>query len=320
MRVPIIATLQKIPGGIMLVPLIIGSLIKTFAPGFLDLGSFTTGLFKNGATPLIALLILATGAQITLKQSAAVMIKSGVVLTAKTIIPGVLIVLLGKMFGVGGLMGISLLAWMTAFTNSNGGLWVALASEYGDEADSGAYIASAIDDGPFFPLILLGLSGLGNIPAVAIVAAIIPFVIGIIWGNIDEKFQELMKPVAGIVIPFFALALGAGIDLHSLAIGGATGIVLGILVPVVTGGLCHLGYRYVLREKSAIGFASGTVAGNAVATPAVVAAADAAFKPFVAVATAQIAAAVLVSAIVASLLTAYMSKRYRPANSEAAAD
>lgn len=319
MRVPIFATMQKIPGGIMLIPLIIGSLIKTFAPGFLDLGSFTTGLFKNGATPLIALLILATGAQITLKQSSQVLIKSGVVLTAKTIIPGLLIILLGKIWGLDGLLGISLLAWMTAFTNSNGGLWVALASEYGDEADSGAYIASAIDDGPFFPLLLLGLSGLGNIPAMAIVAAIIPFVIGIVWGNLDEKFQEIMKPVPNIVIPFFALALGAGIDLKTLATGGVTGILLGLLVPLVTGGICFLAYRYILREKSAVGWASGTVAGNAVATPAVVVAADAAFKPYQAVATAQVAAAVLVSAIAASLVTAYIAKRYRnPANNQAA--
>ncbi|WP_374713658.1 2-keto-3-deoxygluconate permease [Symbiobacterium terraclitae] len=311
MRIPIYASMQRIPGGIMLVPLILGSLLRTFAPEFLDLGSFTTGLFKNGATPLIALLILATGAQITVRQSTAVLIKSGVVLTAKTIIPGLMIVALGKVFGLDGVLGISLLAWMTAFTNSNGGLWVALASEYGDEADSGAYIASALDDGPFFPLLLLGLSGLGDIPAVAVIAAVIPFVIGIIWGNLDEKFQQVMKPVPDIVIPFFALSLGAGIDLKSLATGGLTGILLGLLVPFITGGLCYLAYRFVLREKTGVGWASGTVAGNAVATPAVVVAADAAFAPYQAVATAQVAAAVLVSAIVASLLTAYFSKRYR---------
>ncbi|HWI61993.1 MAG TPA: 2-keto-3-deoxygluconate permease [Symbiobacteriaceae bacterium] len=311
MQIPIVATLQRIPGGIMLIPLIIGSLIKTFFPGFLDLGSFTTGLFKNGATPLIALLILATGAQITLRQSPKVLLKSGLVLTTKTIIPGLLIVAVGFIFGKDGFLGLSLLALMTAFTNSNGGLWLALSSEYGDEADSGAYLASALDDGPFFPLLLMGLSGLAAIPAKAVLAALIPFLVGIAWGNVDRKFQDLMKPVPGIVIPFFALALGAGIDLRSLATGGLYGIVLGLLVVLVTGGLAHLGYRYVLREKTAIGFASGTVAGNAVATPLVVAQADPTFKPFVEVATAQVAAAVLVTAIVASFITSYLAKRYQ---------
>lgn len=311
MQIPIMATLQRIPGGIMLVPLIIGSIIKTFFPGFLDLGGFTTGLFKTGATPLIALLILATGAQITLKQSSQVLVKSSLVLITKTVLPGLLIILAGFMFGKTGFLGLSLLALMTAFTNSNGGLWLALSSEYGDEADSGAYLASALDDGPFFPLLLLGISGLAAIPFQAVIAALIPFLIGIVWGNLDSKFQEIMKPVPGIVIPFFALSLGAGIDLRSLATGGVTGIILGLLVVFVTGGLAHLGYKYVLKEKSAIGFASGTVAGNAVATPLVIAQADPSFAPFVQVATAQVAAAVLVSAVGASLITAYLAKRYR---------
>lgn len=318
MQIPITATLQRIPGGIMLIPLIIGSLIKTFFPGFLDLGSFTTGLFKTGATPLIALLILATGAQITLRQSSQVLVKSSLVLLTKTVLPGLLIIAVGFAFGKNGVLGLSLLALMTAFTNSNGGLWLALSSEYGDEADSGAYLASALDDGPFFPLLLLGISGLAAIPAKAVLAALIPFLIGIVWGNLDQKFQDLMKPVPGIVIPFFALSLGAGIDLRSLATGGLTGIVLGLLVVLITGGLAHLGYRYLLREKSAIGFASGTVAGNAVATPLVIAQADPTFQPFVQVATAQVAAAVLVSAIGASFVTAYLTKKYRAANRAAA--
>ncbi|MGE8677448.1 MAG: 2-keto-3-deoxygluconate permease, partial [Achromobacter marplatensis] len=45
----------------MLVPLILGSLIGTFAPDALAIGGFTTALFKNSAMPLIALLIYATG-------------------------------------------------------------------------------------------------------------------------------------------------------------------------------------------------------------------------------------------------------------------
>lgn len=311
MQIPIMATLQRIPGGVMLIPLILGSILKTFFPGFLDMGGFTTGLFKSSATPLIALLVLATGAQITVKQSSQVLVKSGLVLVTKTILPGLLIIAAGFAFGKTGFLGLSLLALMTAFTNSNGGLWLALSSEYGDEADSGAYLASALDDGPFFPLMLLGLSGLASIPIQAVIAALIPFLVGLVWGNIDSKFQELMKPVPGIVIPFFALSLGAGIDLRSLATGGISGVLLGLLVVCVTGGLAHLGYKYVLKEKSAIGFASGTVAGNAVATPLVIAQADPSFAPFVGVATAQVAAAVLVSAVGASFITAYLAKKYR---------
>ncbi|MEW6047205.1 MAG: 2-keto-3-deoxygluconate permease [Bacillota bacterium] len=311
-RVPIVATLQRVPGGMMLIPLLIGSIVRTFWPGFLDMGSFTTALFKNGALPLIALLILATGAQINVRQSGVVLARTGVLLLAKTIVPALLVIAYGYTFGKPGVLGLSLLAAMIAFINSNGGLWIALASQYGDEEDKGAYIASALNDGPFFTLLFLGLSGLGAIPWIYIVAAIIPFVIGFVLGNLDHRFAEMMKPTAAITIPFFAFALGAGIDMRSLALGGATGVILGVLVSVVTGMLGYVAYRYILGAPSAVGFAIGTTAGNSVATPAIVAEADPSFSAFVPVATAQVAAAVLITAILTPILTHYLQRRIQP--------
>ena len=77
------------------------------------------------------------------------------------------------------------------------------------------------------------------------------------------------------------------------------------------GGLTYLGYRFLLRRgpKSGIGFAAGTTAGNAVAVPAAVAAADPSFLPFVPAAAAQTASAVLVTAILAPIVAAWVLKR-----------
>lgn len=305
----IVERVQRVPGGMMLVPLLLGSIVKTFFPGFLDLGSFTTALFKNGATPLIALLIVATGAQVTVRQSKKVLAKAGVLLLAKTIIPGLLVIAYGHLFGKEGLLGLSLLAVLVAFINSNGGLWIALASRYGNADDQGAYIASALNDGPFFSLLFLGLSGLATIPRQYIVAAVIPFLIGFVLGNLDERFAEMMKPTSAITIPFFAFSLGAGIDLRSLVVGGATGVIIGVLVTLITGFLGFFSYRLILKEKSAVGFAIGTTAGNAVATPAIIAEADASFRPFVSVATSQVAASVLLTAILVPIFTHYLSRK-----------
>lgn len=225
-RMPIVATMQRVPGGMMLIPLLIGSLVRTFAPGFLELGSFTSALFRDSALPLIALLIFATGAQINLRQSGRVLAKTGVVVLMKTVIPGLLIIACGYAFGLEGVLGVS------------------------------------------------------------VVVAVLPFIIGFVLGNLDEKFAEMLKPASAITVPFFAFALGAGIDLRSLAVGGVTGIWLGLAVSVITGALTYLGYRWLLGERSAVGFAAGTTAGNSVATPAIVAQADAAFAPYVAVAAA----------------------------------
>lgn len=306
----IVEALQKFPGGMMIVPLLLGSLVRTFAPGFLDLGSFTTALFKNGALPLIALLIVATGAQINVRQGRGVLAKSGALLLAKVLIPGLLVILCGFAFGRNGILGISLLAALVAFTNSNGGLWLALAGQYGDDEDRGAYIVSGINDGPFFTLLFLGLSGLGAIPWVYILAAIVPLLLGIILGNLDQKFADMMKPTGTITIPFFAFALGAGIDLVSLARGGLTGIVLGLLVAGITGGLGFLAYRLFFKKNPGMGFAIGTTAGNAVATIAVVVQADPTFAVYAGAATAQVAASVLVTAFVTPFVTHFLCKKF----------
>uniref|UniRef100_UPI00374E22EC 2-keto-3-deoxygluconate permease n=1 Tax=Bordetella pertussis TaxID=520 RepID=UPI00374E22EC len=93
--------------------------------------------------------------------------------------------------------------------------------------------------------------------------------------------------------------------------GGMSGLVLGLLISPITGALVYFGYRYILRRggKSGLGFAAGTTAGNAIATPAVVAAADPSFQPYVATATAQVAACVLISSILAPVLASYFLKR-----------
>ena len=120
-----------------------------------------------------------------------------------------------------------------------------------------------------------------------------------------------MRPIPNMVIPFFAFALGTGINLGNVVTGGLTGIVVGVVATLFTGTLAYFGYRFILRRgrESGIGIASATTAGNAIATPAIVGMADPSFAPFVEVATAQVAAAVLVSAVLAPLLAAWVLKR-----------
>ncbi|WP_164200640.1 2-keto-3-deoxygluconate permease [[Micrococcus luteus] ATCC 49442] len=311
-RLPMFAFLQKVPAGMMLIPLMLGVLMNTFAPEALKIGGFTTALFKEGALTLIAVLILATGAQITGSHSGkAAASTTTVVLVCKTLIPATIAVILGLVVGIEGIAGVSILAMLAIFGNSNGALWLAFAGQYGDERDTGAYVASAFDDGPFLALIFLGASGLGDIPVLAFAAALIPFIIGLIIGAVDREWTKALDHVPNIVIPFMSFAVGTGINLKTVLTGGFAGIFLGLIVVVFTGGLTYLGYRFVLRRgsKSGIGFAAGTTAGNAVAVPAVVAVADPRFEPFVASASAQAATAVLVTALLAPIVASWALKR-----------
>ena len=66
----ILQTVKKVPGGLMVVPLLLGVLINTLFPSFLALGGLTTSLWGSAAaSPFIACTMFCIGAQINLKQA-----------------------------------------------------------------------------------------------------------------------------------------------------------------------------------------------------------------------------------------------------------
>lgn len=83
---------------------------------------------------------------------------------------------------------------------------LAFTGKYGDYRDKGAYVASAVNDGPFFVFTILGVSGLADIPLSLMLAAVIPLTVGMVIGNLDPKWTELMKPTGTIITPFFLLS------------------------------------------------------------------------------------------------------------------
>ena len=69
MSIPIKKALEKVPGGMMLVPLGIGAVIHTLAP---DAGKFFgsfTGAFFTGLAPLLAVFFVCLGATLEVKST-----------------------------------------------------------------------------------------------------------------------------------------------------------------------------------------------------------------------------------------------------------
>ena len=58
----ILRTVQKVPAGIMIIPMLIGSLINTFFPEIVQIGSFTTAVFTNaGAATAMGIMLFVIG-------------------------------------------------------------------------------------------------------------------------------------------------------------------------------------------------------------------------------------------------------------------
>ncbi|MFV0347724.1 MAG: 2-keto-3-deoxygluconate permease [Halodesulfovibrio sp.] len=304
----ILASVKKVPGGLMIIPLLMGVLVNTFFPGFLNLGSFSTYLWKNGAMPILAFFMFCTGAQITVKQVGTPLVK-GVALTAVKVGLGALLgVLVSKVFGPAGIMGVLPLAIVASLTNSNSGLFAALAGEFGDSSDVGALSILSVNDGPFFTMLAFGMTGLAEIPLVMLLGAILPIVVGCIVGNLDSELRDWLAPAVDISIPFFAFPLGAALNLGQLVEAGAPGILLGVANTVITGFAGYFVMKLIRSETPQVGAAVGTSAGNSAATPAAIAAADPSLVAVAAAATAQVAAAVMVTAILCPLLVSWLDR------------
>ncbi|MGI6069710.1 MAG: 2-keto-3-deoxygluconate permease [Blautia sp.] len=303
--------LKKIPAGMMVVPLILGCLINTIFPNALQIGGITTATFSSaGGSCALGILLFCMGTKLQLREMPAVIKRGGLLLVAKFAIGAILGIIVGKAFGPAGILGISSMAIICAVTNSNGSVYYALMQTYGDDVDCACMPILAINDGPFLTLVALGASGLADIPIMSLVAALVPVLAGMILGNLDHKVTEFFGPAGDVIIPIIGFSLGAGINLTNIVKGGISGIVLAMITIFVGGAFLCLCDRLIGRRPGYAGWAVATTAGNAVAVPAVIATADAAWESFAATATVQVAASTVLSALIVPFIVSWWAKKF----------
>lgn len=297
----------------MVVPLMCGALVATFAPGApAFFGSFTGALF-TGALPILAVFFVCTGASIDFRATPYILRKGGTLFAVKIGIGILLGVVFGRVLGElpvsGGMFaGISTLAIVAAMNDTNGGLYMALMGQYGQPRDVGAYTVMSLESGPFLTMVTLGVAGLSAFPWPTLVGGILPLVIGMLLGNLDRELREFLRPAIGVLIPFFAFALGANLDLGRVWLAGLLGLGMGLAVVLVTGIPLYFADR-LTGGSGVAGVAAASTAGNAVAVPAIVASANPAYAAAAAQATILVAACVVVTAIVVPLVTAWTARR-----------
>ena len=303
--------LKKVPAGMMVIPLLLGSLIVTIFPNAFEIGGLTAAVFSSaGTNTLLGAQLFCMGTALSVKDMPKVLKRGGVLLLAKFAIGAGIGILVGKVFGAAGFLGLTPLAIICAVTNSNGSVYLTLMGEYGDEADCGCFPLLALNDGPFFTLVALGASGLANIPFQSLIAAIIPIALGMLLGNLDKGLRNLFAPMGSAIIPLIGFALGTGINLTNVLKGGFPGILLGLITVFVGGGFILLCDKFITRRPGYAAWAVATTAGNAVAVPTAVALIDTAWEPYVATVTVQVAASVVVSCILAPIITSWWAKKH----------
>lgn len=297
----------RVPGGMMVVPLFIGMALNTFFPNLLMIGGFTQALTGAGYPTVLGMYLFTVGTKMTVRAAPRMLLRGFGIMAAKVGTATLFALAVAHLFD-GSLIGLSTLAVMVAMSDTNGGMFLALTSVMGDKEDSGTYVIQSIETGPFLTMLIFVGTGLAIIPWLTMVSVIAPIVAGAILGNLDDDIRSFFGSHEPIIVPFMAFTLGQTINLGAVLTAGAPGVVLGVTVLVVTGFVCIVADR-LLGGTGVAGAAASSTAGNSAAVPQAVALADPTFAPVAGAATVQVAASVIVTAILTPLLTSWWYKR-----------
>ncbi|MED4226983.1 2-keto-3-deoxygluconate permease [Neobacillus cucumis] len=308
------AAIDKFPAGMMLIPLLLGAVIRTFFPSVFEMpefkSSFTGGLL-TGTTALLGGFYICLGSTIRFNATGYILKKGGSLWLGKIGTSFLIAFLIKAIFPDQNnlFLGLSALAIVAAFSDTNGAIYMALMGQLGKkQEDIAAYSLMSLESGPFFTMLILGATGLASFPITAFVFTIIPLVLGMILGNLDEKMREFLSVGESLFIPFLGLAIGCGINLGNLFKAGLSGILLGLAVVVVTGIVLVI-LDFVTGGDGVGGMAAATTAGNAAAVPLAVAAVQPIYSEVAASATLQVSAAVIVTAVLVPIMTTWYAKK-----------
>ena len=194
-------------------------------------------------------------------------------------------------------------------TFCNMALYTGIMGEFGDESEQGAVGILFFTAGPAVTMIILGVSGLANIPVGTIIGSILPLVIGMVLGNLFPFIKNLLVPGANPAIAVIGFQLGASMSLSSFITGGISGILLGLITLFIVGPITFA-FEHLCGGNGKAAVACSTIAGTAMTTPVALAEVAPRYAELAPTAYAQIATAVIITAIMAPILTGWVDKKF----------
>ena len=313
-------TLQKVPAGTMFVPLIIGAIITTITQGFFGfnlwdtLGNPAKDMFSSsGQMLLIGLMLFCTGTNLKFSDLKNAMGSGFVLIATRLICAYLLCIGFYMLFGFDGVLGISFLAFTCAVTSANAALYMGIISPFGNNSDKASCGIMLICSMPLLPLLFLGFfgeSGFGMTQVMQIVSLLIPFILGFIFGNLDSDIKKVFAGGNAIILPFLGFEFGSTINLVSAVKMIPQGVVLSVLFFIITIIPSYFVERKILKKPGYVSFASSSLAGVALAIPAIAASSNALLAQYVEPTVATLAFVLAITNIASPFMVKMQMKKH----------
>lgn len=272
--------LQKLPAGTMFVPLIIGAIITTIAKGFCNydlwgsLGNPMKDMFSStGQMLLIGLMLFCTGTQLKLGELKDALKRGVVLIIVRLVVAYLLCALFYLIFGLDGFWGISFLVFTCAVTSANAALYMGIISPFGDNSDKASFGIMLIFSMPMLPLLFFAFYSNGGITTaniMQVVSLLIPFILGMILGNLDMDIKKVFAGGNAIILPFLGFEFGSTINLVEAVKKIPQGLLLSVIFFIIVIVPSYLVERFIMKRPGYASVASGSLAGVALSIPLMV--------------------------------------------------
>ena len=297
---------KRFPGDTIVVPMLLGVLLNSFVPQALAIGGFFTSAV-HGTGALVGIFLFFLGASIGIKSTPKAIKKGAVIIITKIALSVILGLTVAFVFH-DSFLGLSSLAIISAISVANNALYSGIVAEYGDDSDKGAVGITSLSVGPTVTMIALSSAGLASISIWPIIGSILPLILGLLLGALSPSLKKILSAGVTPSIIVVGFALGCGMSLQQLFQGGLSGILLGLVTVLVVGVITVFADK-ITGGSGIAGASISSTAASGVANPGALAAVDPAFALIAPIATAQVAASVIITAFLTPMLTSFVAKQ-----------
>lgn len=302
--------MKKIPGGLLLIPMLISAVFATFCPNLFYIGGLTEALFtKKGINYIVALITFCSATSLDFKSLAKVLKKQGLMLLLKIILCMAFSLLFFKFFGETGVWGISLLSFVCVLASLNPSLYIALTKDYATKTDESAFGLLGLLCLPVFPIIVYSVAQSQAIDFSPIISTLIPLILGILIANFDKDFASIFKGSTTMLTPFMGWSFGTGINLIESFKSGLQGLVLVVIFYVLIALPIYLFEVKVLKSNGVSALGMSSMAGLTVSVPLILSQNSDYLASIAGTAASQIALGVVLTSVITPMLVKMLAKK-----------
>lgn len=298
--------MKSIPGGTLLIPMLLAALFNTFCPDVFKIGGITEALFSGSSLNFIlGAAVFISGCSLNLQTLPKLISRYGSLLMFRTLIVVACSLLFNQLFGLQGVLGISSIAFICTLTSVNPTLFLALVSDCGDDIDKSAFAFVSLFSTPLIPIFIYSLISPASLDFRPLISTIVPLVVGIILGNLDRELAKFLAGGMPFMITCLGWAVGTGINLLEAWQAGIAGIIMTALYYALTFVPLFFFEKLLFKRKGISATALSTMAGLSAAVPLILAKSNNELSAY----ATSAASIVTLGLVLTSLISPYLVRR-----------